>query len=148
MKSLGRFFAAGALIVLAACSSKSPTPSATPKPATASPIPPNLDLKGEASQVVDDLAAGQFNSVEAKFDATMTAGLSVDALAANWIQYQKDNGGYRSHGTPKQSMLGAITVEQVPITTATGSGEVRVSFHADGTIAGLYSLKAGASPAP
>jgi len=106
----------------------------------------NVDLKTEATTVVDDLAAGKFNSVEARFDDTMKAGLSVDALATDWVAYQKTYGGYRSHGTATEVLKGQIHVERVPITTANGTGEVRVSYHPDGTIAGLFFLKAGAPP--
>lgn len=41
-------------------------------------------------------------------------------------------------------MKGELVVERVPITTSQGTGEVRVTYHPDGTIAGLYFLRAGA----
>jgi len=44
-------------------------------------------------------------------------------------------------------MKGQLDVERVPVTMANAEGEVRITFHPDGTVAGLYFLKADA-PAP
>ncbi len=133
-------------LALIGCTKSSTSGSAstsTPASTTAA----SVDFKAAASAVVADLAAGRFADVEAKFDATMKGQLPVAIMQNNWGTYLRIVGTYRSHGTPEQVMRGEIAVERVPITTATGTGEVRVSYHPDGTIAGLYFLRAGA-PAP
>jgi hypothetical protein len=40
-------------------------------------------------------------------------------------------------------MRGEPTVEQVPVQLANSSGEIRITFHPDGTIAGLFFLRPG-----
>jgi len=98
-------------------------------------------------QIVADLVAGNFAAVTAKFDPTMTAAMPPASLENSWKTYQQLLGAYRSHGSPASVMKGQLDVERVPVTMAGGGGEVRITFHPDGTIAGLYFLKAGA-PAP
>ena len=118
--------------------------SSTSPPAIAAA---SIDFKAAASALVADLAAGRYAEVEAKFDPTMKSQLSVTVMQNNWRTYQELVGTYKSHGVPNEIAQGEIRVERVPITTATGSGEVRVSYHPDGTIAGLFFLRAGA-PSP
>jgi len=75
----------------------------------------------------------------------MKEALSVSRLKNDWRTYQELLGEYRSRGRIKAVKKGALTVERVTITTANGTGEVRVN--PDDTIAGLYFLKSGA-PTP
>ena len=134
-------------VALAGCSK-----SGTSEPATTatpgSSVAASVDFKAAASALVGDLAAGKFADVEAKFDASMKSQLSLTVLQNNWRTYQELVGAYKSHGTPEQVMQGEIAVERVPITTATGTGEVRVSYHPDGMIAGLFLLRASGASAP
>jgi hypothetical protein len=143
MKNMGTVCAAGLLLMGVACSNPAPSNVATP---TAS-VTSSKDFRSDASRVVEDLAAGRFADVESKFDATMKAQLPATQLLNAWRTYQEAEGTYRRHGQPAQVMQGQIAVERVPIATTSGAGEVRVSYHPDGTIAGIYFLKAGA-PAP
>ncbi len=98
----------------------------------------------QAGQVVTDLAAGRFAAVTAQFDPLMASQLSTPALEAAWTSYQQVLGPYQSQATPVSTTAGDLDVEQVPVTMANGRGQVRVTVHADGTIAGLYLLNAGA----
>jgi hypothetical protein len=108
---------------LSACSGSSPT---RPGP-----------FASQADQVVADLAARNFTAVEAKFDPTMKALLTLPLLQNAWTGYQKLLGSYRSHSAPTFARVGQNDVERVPVTMAHGQGEVRISFHPDGTMAGL-----------
>jgi len=136
------------VLALAAGCSKSGTsePAATATPGSS--VAASVDFKAAASALVADLAAGKFADVEAKFDATMKSQLSVTVLQNNWRTYQELVGAYKSHGTPTEVKQGEIAVEQVPIATATGAGEIRVSYHPDGTIAGLFLLRASGASGP
>jgi hypothetical protein len=96
--------------------------------------------------VVDDLASGKYADVEAQFDATMHAQLPLAALQTSWTTYEQVLGPYKSHDQSTSVMKGELDVERVPVTMTNGTGEVRVTFHPDGTIAGLFMLKAGAPP--
>jgi len=129
---------------LAACTGirkneASPSPAATSSAAS-------TDFKSAAEKLVDDLAAGNYDAVESRFDVTMKSQLPRAQLENGWRTFQESEGNYKSHGAANAVMKGQLTVERVPITTATGTGEVRVSYHPDGTIAGLFFLKAGAPP--
>jgi hypothetical protein len=98
----------------------------------------------EANDIVDSLTSGDFDAVAAKFDPTMSAHLHVSDLANNWRTYQEVLGTYRSHSAPISVMRGQLDVERVPLILGDGKGEVRITFHPDGTVAGLYFLKSGA----
>jgi hypothetical protein len=134
---------------LAACgnSGGSSAPStASPSTASATPSPTPLSGSARAGQVVDDLAAGKYAEVEAQFDATMKAQLPLAALQTSWTTYEQLLGPYKSHDQPASVMKGDLDVERVTVTMTNGAGEVRITLHADGTIAGLFFLKAGAPP--
>ena len=124
--------------------SKSGTSQTAATATPASTAAASVDFKAAASALVTDLAAGKFAVVEAKFDATMKSKLSLTVLQNDWRTYQELVGAYKSHATPTETTQGEIALERVPITTATGAGVVRVSYHPDGTIAGLFFLRAGA----
>jgi hypothetical protein len=122
-------------VALPACGSNSAqgTPSPTP-------------FSQKATVVVTQLAAGQFHAIEASFDATMTAQLSEAVLANNWRGFQELLGKFKSADAPTEVSKGALTVERVTVHMAGGDGEVRITYHTDGTIAGLFFLKSGAPP--
>lgn len=125
-----------------------PTTSA---PATTATTPtsalPTGGFGAKADQVVADLVAGRYGAVTAQFDPLLAAQLPTPALASAWTSYQQLLGAYVRHSPPVSAPAGDLDVERVMVTMARGSGEVRVTFHPDGTIAGLYLLQAGA-PAP
>ena len=100
-----------------------------------------------ADQVVADLSSGNYQAVAASFDPTMRAQLPVAVLQNDWVSYEQLLGALQSHGEPSSIMKGQLDVERVPVTMANAKGEVRITFHPDGSIAGLFFLKAGA-PAP
>ena len=127
-----------AVVVLASCEGGPGTGGV----ATPSPQP----FAAKARQLVSDLAAGNFAAVEAEFDATMRLAQPAAVLSNNWRTYEELLGAFVSQGTSSSVSLGALDVERVPVTMAGGPGEVRVTFHPDRTVAGLYFLKAGAPP--
>jgi hypothetical protein len=110
-----------------------------------SPAPGN-PFESQARTVVDDLAGGRFLRVENKFDPTMSSQLSSVQLSNNWRTYQEAVGTYKSTDNVALVKQGDLSVERVTITTSTGTGEVRITYHPDGTIAGLYFLNTGAPP--
>jgi hypothetical protein len=100
----------------------------------------------QAEQVINDLAASNFQAVWGMFDASLQGQLSVARLANGWAVYQLEFGHYRSHGTPELIPLGSLDVEQLPMVMVHGTEEARVTFEPNGSIAGLVLLKAGAPP--
>ena len=118
-----------------ACGGNSPTSAASPGP-----------FASQAEQVINDLGAGNFQSVWSQFDASLQAQLSVAALTNGWQVYQEQFGSYKSHGSPEFIPLGSLDVEQLPMIMAHGTEEARVTYEPNGKIAGLVLLKAGAPP--
>ena len=114
---------------------------ATPAQTAALAQPNQFDAA--ASQVVAEITSGQFAAVRARFDPTMTAQLSEDQLADAWRTFQELLGDFQSAAPPTSVMRGDLTVEQVPVRLANGPGEIRVTFHPDGTVAGLFFLRPG-----
>ena len=134
---------AGLLVVAAACSSGDKESSTTTQAAAASASAGTSADDASASQVVDDLAAGHFDAVHAHFDATMTSGLPSAKLESAWSTFIQTFGQYKSHEAPRSLKRGDLVVEQVVVHMAQGDGEVRVTYHPDATIAGLYLLRPG-----
>ena len=121
---------AGAIIVaftlgLAACSSSGTAPA-------------NSQFAIAAKQVVDDVAAGNFANVTQHFDPDVKAHYSGAQLASDWQQFQDQAGNYISRGEPKEVKQAQITTELVPVKLSKKKGQVQVSYHPDGTIAGIH----------
>ncbi|MGW0392848.1 DUF3887 domain-containing protein [Streptomyces sp. NPDC003042] len=111
-------------------------------PAAAAP-PAQTRYDRIATQTLNDIVNGDFTAATANFDATLRKLLPPDALAAAWEAYQDKFGRYQSHGAPKDVAVGEFTVVNVPLRMERQPGEFRVSFHEDGSIAGLWFLEPG-----
>jgi hypothetical protein len=112
-------------IAVGACSSKSSPPA-------------NSASAKAATQVVDDLAAGNFSQVVVHFDGDMAAHYPATQLATDWQSLQDKSGSYVSRGEPKEVVQGQVTTELVPIKLTKHQGRVQVSYNSDGSIAGLH----------
>jgi hypothetical protein len=131
-------FALVLLVVLAACRGREPT---APEVSAECRSPKTLGVRAEC--FLEDLAAGRFSRARSSFDATMKEKKSLAVLEDDWETYQELVGAYEDHGTPDEVKTGVLLVERVPVTTDKGKGEVRVTFHANGTIAGVFFLRSG-----
>ncbi|WP_328622589.1 DUF3887 domain-containing protein [Streptomyces sp. NBC_00354] len=96
-----------------------------------------------ATRTLDDIVSGNVAGATAHFDATLRKVLTPDALAGAWKTYQATFGRYRSHGDPEDVAAGEFTVVSVPLRMEREAGEFRVSFHEDGSVAGLWLLEPG-----
>ncbi|MFE6846621.1 DUF3887 domain-containing protein [Streptomyces sp. NPDC057686] len=101
-----------------------------------------------ATQALDAIVSGNFADATAHFDPTLREALPPDALAGAWKSYQDTFGRYQSHGDPKDVTAGEFTVVSVPLTMEREAGEFRMSFHKDGSAAGLWLLKPGVPVLP
>lgn len=101
---------------------------------------PLADAAPIAATVIDDLSAGRWDAVTARFDTTMRSGLSADALATAWAQIVGLAGGYEGHGDPEATRVADITVTNTPLTFEAGDYVARIAFRDDLTIAGLHIL--------
>ena len=100
-----------------------------------------------AEQTLDAIIRGDFTTVTAHFDGLMTQKLSPQQLGSAWSTYQEALGAYQSHGDPQDVAVGGLTVVNIPLQMQNQPGQFRITFHGDGTIAGLFFLKADA-PTP
>lgn len=83
---------------------------------------------------------GNFNAATAPFDGTVRKVLPPDAPAGARDIYHDEFGRHQPHGDPNDAAFGACTV---PLRMEDRLGEFRVTFHKDGSIAGLLFLGTG-----
>lgn len=93
-----------------------------------------------ARSVIDDLVAGRWQLVSARFDPTMRENLSDDALAAAWAQIVATSGAFESHGDPVVTRAADVTITNTPLSMEAGDYTARIAFRDDRTIAGLHIL--------
>ncbi|MFG2873623.1 DUF3887 domain-containing protein [Streptomyces sp. NPDC048337] len=139
-----------AAVTLAACALlpvNGPASAATQADAasTVAAAPVQTRYDRIATQALDDIVKGDFTAATAHFDATVRKLLPPDVLAKSWQAYQDQLGRYQSHGDPKDTAFGELTVVNIPLTMEHRPGEFRVTFHEDGSIAGLWFLEPGVS---
>ncbi|UCZ60297.1 DUF3887 domain-containing protein [Mycolicibacterium phocaicum] len=96
-----------------------------------------------AMTTIDDIAAGNYAAVTARFDPELQKRLSPKVLQQVWDGYQRTFGAYQSHGGPEDTPRGDLTVVNVPLQMDRMPGQFRVKIHPDGTIAGVYFLRDG-----
>ncbi|WP_378143937.1 DUF3887 domain-containing protein [Cnuibacter sp. UC19_7] len=101
---------------------------------------PFADAAPLAATVIDDLAEARWGAVTARFDDTMRAGLSADALAAAWAQIVGLAGSYEKRGATEATRAADITITNTPLGFEAGDYVARIAFRDDRTIAGLHIL--------
>lgn len=99
---------------------------------------PNADKL--ALIVIDDLAAGKWREVTARFDDAMTKGLSEEALAAAWAQVIGQAGAFESHGATEATRAADATITDTQLNLEAGEFVARIVFRDDERIAGLFIL--------
>lgn len=147
-----------ALLTLTACSSHSDTTSSTTSSvatssaastsASASSQAPTTTVQAgqydkRALPILDAIIGGDFKAATADFDSQMQQAVPPDKLESAWTEYQQTFGMYQSHGAPQQVPFNDLTVVNIPLQMTNMPGEFRVTFHSDGTVAGLWLLKEG-----
>ncbi len=93
-----------------------------------------------AVEIFGALASGDWESVHRRFDPTMTAALTAGRLADTWATVVGTVGAYERPGEPFVRRQGDYTVVDVPLAFEAGDLTGRVSFAADGQVAGLFVL--------
>jgi Protein of unknown function (DUF3887) len=131
------------LCLLAACSSGGGKPAdstdtgAGPTPTRATI--PVAQLQAEASAITDLLIAGKYDDVVSHFNAEMLLAMSAPSLKTAWESVAAEFGAYKSRGaTVVSSQAGAF---DSPVTFGSTTMKCRLSFDADGKVAGLSIVK-------
>jgi hypothetical protein len=95
-----------------------------------------------ALELFTALAEGRWEDAGRDFDATMAAALPTAKIADTWAVVVGTVGAYERAGEPFVRRQGDYTVVDVPLAFEAGDMTGRVSFHADGRVAGLFVLPA------
>jgi Protein of unknown function (DUF3887) len=132
------------VFMLTACQgNRSGNTTASPTSATAASTTATPSQDDQlALQILDAIVKGDFETATARFDSQMKQKLTPRDLFVSWTTYQEAFGKYQSHGAPQDVPLGELTVVNTPLQMERQPGELRVTFHPDQTVAGLFFLKA------
>ena len=99
-------------------------------------------------QVVQELVAGQFDKIEARYDARMAAALPSGKLAAGWASLIQQTGAYQSTEATRVDRAGEQDVATVTCRFQRAVLDARIAFDADGKIAGISIRPHQEQPAP
>jgi dienelactone hydrolase len=91
----------------------------------------------EAQQIIHELAAGQFDKVEAQYDARMAAALPAGKLAASWPSLIELEGAFQSIANTRTSKIQGLDVVKMECRFQNGVVDATVALDSDGKIAGL-----------
>jgi uncharacterized protein len=99
--------------------------------------PATADPSAKAHEILNEIVAGQFDKVEAQYDAAMKAALPAGKLGETWKQILGQTGGFK--GVTSESTQ---TIRNLPVVILVCAFErttldAWISVNADGTIAGI-----------
>jgi hypothetical protein len=95
-----------------------------------------------ARAFLDELVRGDLASATARFDATMSAALPADKLAAVWAQIQAQAGAFEQIGDPHEERGPTHTTVLVPCRFARAVLVAKIIFDNDEKLAGLFFVPA------
>jgi Protein of unknown function (DUF3887) len=111
-------------------------------PRTGAPMNTSIlpDATGRAAGLFADLAERRWHQARADFSPAVAERLDADALAAVWAQVIGQAGAYQGMGEPVAHQAGDYTMVNVPLYFEAAVLTGRVSYDADGKVAGLHVL--------
>lgn len=102
-----------------------------------------FDTAKEAIAVLDAMDAGDFVAVHARFDATMSAAVTVEQLKQVWTGLPNQAGAAQGRGDAAIETRDGVRIARIPLRYERAQLIAIVGFAADGKIAGF-----GIRPAP
>ena len=106
---------------------------------------PNAPLwETRARTFVSHLSEGETADAYAAFDGTMKGAMPLDALAALWGQLEGQQGKFVKQGVVRREEAGVYTIVFVRAHFAKQDLDVKVTYNADGEVAGLFFVPAKA----
>ena len=134
--------AATALVATASVfSSCSPTPE--PDSSGTTEVSATAEASGlvdKATVIVDQMMAGDYASVVAGFDATMTAAMPESLLATTIMQLQQQAGAFKERTETRQAQEAGYDVVFVTTVFEKATLNSKIVFDDAGKIAGLFFL--------
>jgi len=101
-----------------------------------------------AKQVIQELVAGQFEKVEAIYDARMKDALPPGKLADGWRDLNKQAGAFQAISSTETSQVQGLQVVKMQCKFENSLLEATVVFNPDGKLGGLSFHPHQAPPAP
>src|SRR5271168_1771909 len=101
-----------------------------------------------AKQVIQELVAGQFEKVEAIYDARMKDALPPGKLADGWRDLNKQAGVFQAISSTETSQVQGLQVVKMQCKFENSLLEATVVFNPDGNLGGLSFQPHRAPPAP
>lgn len=105
--------------------------------------PADPEVAARAEAVVDDLVAGRFAEVYARFDQKMREGLPVEKIAAGWNTVQQAAGSFERRLSTKTDAKGGYRIAIVSCAFERANVDVQVVFDGQDRIAGLFMRPTG-----
>jgi uncharacterized protein len=90
-----------------------------------------------AQQIIHELVGGQFDKVEAQYDARMAAALPAGKLAASWPSLIEQEGSFQSITSTHASKIQGLDVVRMECKFQNAVVDATVALDANGKIAGL-----------
>jgi uncharacterized protein len=101
-----------------------------------------------AKQIIQELVAGQFEKVEALYDARMAAALAPGKLADGWRDLNKQAGAFQAITSAETSQVQGLQVVKMECKFENSALDATVVFNPDGKLGGLSFQPHQASPPP
>ena len=101
-----------------------------------------------AKQIIQELVAGQFEKVEALYDARMAEALPPGKLADGWRDLSKQAGAFQEITGTETSQVQGLQVVKMECKFENSALDATVVFNADGKLGGLSFRPHQAPPAP
>jgi dienelactone hydrolase len=105
------------------------------------------DPAAAANAVLDELDAGRFDAVTARFNPTMAQAVGADKLKAVWQSLPRQFGKLQHRGDAVVLTQDGMTVVKIPLVHERGTLEAIIATDADGKIAGFFVRPAPPPPA-
>lgn len=101
-----------------------------------------------AKQIIQELVAGQFDKVEALYDARMAQALPPGKLADGWRDLNKQAGAFQAITSAETSQVQGLQVVKMQCKFENSLLDATVVFNTDGKLGGLSFRPHQAPPAP
>src|ERR1700733_11779563 len=101
-----------------------------------------------AKQIIQELVAGQFEKVEALYDARMAAALPPGKLADGWRDLKKQAGAFQAITSAETSQVQGLQVVKMECKFENSALDATVVFNPEGKLGGLSFQPHQAPPPP
>ncbi|MCU1599628.1 MAG: hypothetical protein JWO22_337 [Frankiales bacterium] len=101
-----------------------------------------IDFDARATADLSAITRGDCAAVAGHFDHRVAV-LTAPELCAGFVTYTRQFGELRSEDRAGSVKRGALAVVRIPLHLARSAGEFRETFHADGSVAGIFFLRPG-----